>query len=116
MITPKMEEVSRLCIGQIEESSLDLEDKTQLIEQIRCSLDACNGVPEEQKIQALAENAHSTAVTLAKIMMMIKETKVDSWRDVVYRCRREIMWIAFGVCGLLIFHPEIAGLLRGLAE
>lgn len=116
MITPKMEEVSRLCIDQIEGSALDLDDKTQLIEQIRCSLDACNGVPQEQKIQALAENAHSTAIILAKIMMMLKTDKVESWRDVVARCKREIMWIAYGVCALLIFRPEIAELLRGLAN
>lgn len=118
MITPKIEETEKLMVDRIEKSDLDVDDKTQLIEQLKCSKEACNGMTQEQKIQALAENGFATSVILSKIMMMIKEQKPMTWKEVIVRCIDS--WKFVIICGmgtfLLMFHPEIAQVLSSLAH
>lgn len=118
MITPKIEETEKLMIDRIEKSDLDVDDKTQLIEQLKCSKEACNGMTPEQKIQALSENGFAVSVILSKIMMMIKEHKPMSWKEVVVRCIDS--WKFVIICGmvsiLLMFHPEIAQVIASFAH
>lgn len=118
MISPKIEEQEKLMIDRIEKSELDVDDKTQLIEQLKCSKEACNGMNPEQKIQALSENGFAVSVILSKIMMMIKERKPMTWKEVIVKVIDS--WKFVIIVGmatfLLYFHPEIANLLTSFAK
>ena len=110
MISPNIEETEKLMIDKIEKSNLDVDDKTQLIQQLKSSKEACNGYTQEQKIQALSENGFAVSVILAKIMMMLNTDKASNWKDVAIKALRS--WHLVIVIGmitfLLFFHPEIA--------
>lgn len=118
MISPKIEETSKLMIDRIEKSELDIEDKTQLIEQLKCSKEACNGYSQEEKIQALSENGFTMSVILAKIMMMLKTDRASNWKDVAVKALDS--WKLVIVIGmftfLLMFHPEIAQVIVSIAH
>lgn len=118
MISPKTEETAKLMVERIEKSNLDVDDKTQLIEQLQSSKEACNGYTQEEKIQALSENGFAVSVILAKIMMMLKQDKAATWKDVVIKAINS--WKVVIMVGmltvLLMFHPEIAQLLTSIAH
>lgn len=118
MISPNIEETEKLMIDKIEKSNLDVDDKTQLIQQLKSSKEACNGYTQEQKIQALSENGFAVSVILAKIMMMLKQEKTTSWKDVVVKAINS--WKVVIMVGmmtfLLYFHPEIAQVIASLAH
>lgn len=118
MITPKTEETAKLMVERIEKSNLDVDDKAQLIEQLESSKEACNGYSQEQKIQALSENGFAVSVILAKIMMMLKQDRAATWKDVAVKAINS--WKVVIMVGmmtvLLMFHPEIAQLLTSFAH
>lgn len=118
MISPKTEETAKLMVERIEKSNLDVDDKSQLIEQLQSSKEACNGYTQEEKIQALSENGFAVSVILAKIMMMLKQDRAATWKDVAVKALNS--WHLVIVIGmltfLLMFHPEIAQVLASLAH
>lgn len=118
MISPNIEETEKLMIDKIEKSNLDVDDKTQLIQQLKSSKEACNGYTQEQKIQALSENGFAVSVILAKIMMMLKADRTTTWKDVAIKALRS--WHLVIVIGmitfLLFFHPEIASVIASFAH
>lgn len=118
MISPKIEEQEKLMVERIEKSELDIDDKTQLIEQLKCSKEACNGMTQEEKIQALSENGFAQSVILSKIMIMLKTDRASNWKDVVVKAINS--WKVVIVLGMLFvllgFHPEIAQLLTSFAH
>ena len=57
MITPQIEEKTKLITEEIEKSNLGVEEKTQFIELINTSKATCNGMSTEEKIQGLADHA-----------------------------------------------------------
>lgn len=118
MISPKQEETVKLMVERIEKSNLDVDDKSQLIEQLESSKEACNGYTQEEKIQALSENGFAVSVILAKIMMMLKQDRATSWKDVVVKAINswKVVIIIGMVTVLLMFHPEIAQILVSLAH
>lgn len=118
MITPSIEETAKLMKDRIEKSNLDVDDKSQLIQQIECSKEACNGFTQEQKIQALSENGFAVSVILAKIMMILKQERTTSWKDVAIKALHS--WHLVIIVGmmtiLLLFHPEIASVIASFAH
>lgn len=118
MITPQIEEKSKLMIEEIEKSNLAVEEKSRFVELINTSKATCNGMTTEEKIQGLAENNFATNCILARITMMLKEPKVTTWKDVVIRLANS--WkvvIIIGILAILLgFHPEIANLLTSFAH
>ena len=118
MITQKIEEQEKLMVDRIEKSDLDIDDKSQLIEQLKCSKEACNGMTPEEKIQALSENGFAVSVILSKIMLMLKQKPPASWKDVALAAVNS--WKVVTMVGFLTFlfamRPEIAEVLKGLAK
>lgn len=113
-----MEERAKLTIAKIEKSELDLEDKTQLIEQINSSKELCNGVPQEKKVQGLSEGQFETSIILSKIMMMLKEKTPMTWKEVVVKVLDswKTVVIAGFLTALFAFRPEIAEVLKAFAH
>lgn len=110
-ITPQIEERSKLIIQDIEvNKDLGAEDKTRFVEMINSSKACCNGMTTEEKIAGLAENAFNVNCTLARLTMMIKASRVSTWKDVVAKALDS--WkivIIIGILAILLgFHPEIA--------
>ena len=118
MITPKIEETAKLMVERIEKSNLDVDDKSQLIEQIQSNKEACNGYSQEEKIQALSENGFATSVILAKIMMMLKSDHTTTWKDVIVKALNswKVVIIVGIISALLAFHPEIAQVIASFAH
>lgn len=118
MITPKIEETAKLMVDRIEKSNLDVDDKSQLIEQIQSNKEACNGYSQEEKIQALSENGFATSVILAKIMIMLKAERTNTWKDVIVKAINswKVVIIVGILAALLAFHPEIAQVIASFAH
>lgn len=118
MISPKIEETEKLMIDKIEKSNLDVDDKTQLIEQLKCSKEACNGYTQEEKIQALSENGFTMSVILAKIMIMLKTDRALTWKDVIVKALNswKVVIIVGILASLIAFRPEIAQILASFAH
>ena len=117
-ITAKIEETEKLMVDRIEKSDLDIDDKTQLIEQLKSSKEACNGLTQEEKIQSLAENGFAVSVILSKIMLMLKEKTPMTWKEVVVKVLDS--WKTVVITGFLTtlfaLRPEIAQVLAALAK
>lgn len=118
MISPKIEETEKLMVDKIEKSNLDVDDKTQLIEQLKCSKEACNGYTQEEKIQALSENGFTMSVILAKIMMMLKQERAATWKDVAIKAINswKVVIIVGFLTALFAFRPEIAQILSTIGH
>lgn len=118
MITPQIKESEKLIVNDIESSNLSSEDKERFISMIRASEDCCNGMTPEQKIQGLSENSFQVNCTLARIMMMLKENKVTTWKDVAVKALNS--WhlvVIIGIIAILLgFHPEIADIIQSFSH
>ena len=118
-ITPQIEERSKLIIQDIEvNKDLGAEDKTRFIEMINSSKACCNGMTQEEKIAGLAENAFNVNCTLARITMMIKASRVATWKDVIAKALDswKVVAIVAILAILLGFRPEIRDVLNGLIK
>lgn len=119
MITPQIEERSKLIIQDIEsDKNLAAEDKTRFVEMINSSKACCNGMTQEEKIQGLAENNFAVNCTLARITMLLKAPKSPTtWKDVVIKAINswKFVCIVAILAVLLGFHPEIAEILKTYA-
>lgn len=118
MITPQIEEKSKLITEEIEKSDLGVEEKTQFIELINTSKATCNGMSTEEKIQGLAENNFQTNCILARITMLLKEKRATTWKDVAIRALNSwhlVVMVGF-LTALFAFRPEIAEVLKAFAH
>lgn len=118
MITPQIEEKSKLIVDEIEKSNLAVEEKARFVELINTSKATCNGMTTEEKIQGLAENNFATNCILARITMLLHTDRAASWKDVVVKALNS--WHLVIVIGmftiLLMFHPEIASVISSFAK
>lgn len=118
MITPQIEEKTKLITEEIEKSDLGVEEKSQFIELIHTSKATCNGMTTEEKIQGLAENNFATNCILARITMMLKQKKVTSWKDVAIKALNSwhlVVMVGF-LTTLFALRPEIAEVLKAFAH
>lgn len=118
MITPQIEEKTKLITEEIEKSDLGVEEKTQFIELINTSKATCNGLSTEEKIQGLAENNFQTNCILARITMLLKEKRATTWKDVAIRALNSwhlVVMVGF-LTALFAFRPEIAEVLKAFAH
>lgn len=118
-ITPQIEERTKLIIQDIEvNKDLGAEDKTRFVEMINSSKACCNGMTTEEKIAGLAENAFNVNCTLARLTMMIKASRVATWKDVVVKALDswKVVVIIAIIAVLLGFHPEIRDVLNGFIK
>ena len=117
-ITPQIEEEAKLIVHDIEASNLAAEDKGRFISMIRASKACCNGMTQEEKIAGLSENAFNVNCTLARLTMMIKESRVATWKDVIAKALDswKVVAIVAILAILLGFHPEIRDVLNGLIK
>jgi hypothetical protein len=118
MITPQIEEKTKLITEEIEKSDLGVEEKTQFIELINTSKATCNGMSTEEKIQGLAENNFQTNCILARITMLLKEKRATTWKDVAIRALNSwhlVVMVGF-LTALFAFRPEIAEVLKAFAH
>ena len=118
MITPIIEEQSKLIVQDIEKSNLTAEDKGRFVSMINSSKACCNGMTQEEKVAGLAENAFAVNCTLARITMMLKEDRATTWKDVVVKAInswKTVIIVAI-IAVLLGFHPEIADVIKSFAH
>lgn len=113
MISEKNARKMELSKEELMKSSLPSQEKEDLIEALENSLEGTNGLTPEQKIQNLSESIFS----LVRLFVNARcSAGVKTWKDVLVNCKREILWALYGLFILLFFHPEIAALLKGVAE
>ena len=117
MITAEQERKCKLLCADVEKSGLTAEAKESLIEGLQSSKDACNGLSQEDKIQANAVNLFWTNSILARLYLRIFDEgkRAPSWKDVCIRCQWAIVVLGLGVFALLALRPELAGLVEALA-
>lgn len=111
MITPQIEERSKLIIQDIEvNKDLGAEDKSRFVEMINSSKACCNGMTTEGKIAGLAENAFYVNCMLARMSMTMKGLGKKSWADVAIAALNSWKLVAMiGILSfLLLFRPEIS--------
>lgn len=118
MITPQIEEKSKLMIEEIEKSNLAAEEKARFVELINTSKATCNGMTTEEKIQGLAENNLATNCILARITMMLRSERTTTWKDVIVKAMNswKVVIIVGILSALLAFHPEIAQVISSFAH
>ena len=94
-------------IKAIRDSHLDVGEQDDLIEMVCSARDGTNGLSPEEKLQANAEN-------LANLVFMFvrqnvrKPSPTTSWKDVIIKCRRELVILGLGVITLLVLRPQVA--------
>lgn len=117
MTQKKYEDLTNATIESIKEANLSSEDEAQFITLVENARIATNGLSPDEKIQTMSENQFSMVLLMVETILNFRKqtTVTPSWKDVLVRCRSEIMWILFGVMILLLFRPHIADGLTALA-
>lgn len=111
MISEKNQQKAEIAKAELLKSNLSELEKEDLADALDRSLEGTNGLTQEQKIQNLSESVFS----LVRLFVHARcSTGVKSWKDVLVICRRELMYLGFGLAALLLFRPEIAQVLGGL--
>lgn len=111
MISDKDKQKVEIAKAELLKSNLSELEKEDLADALDRSLEGTNGLTQEQKIQNLSESVFS----LVRLFVHARcSTGVKSWKDVLVICRRELMYLGFGITGLLVFRPEIAQVLSGI--
>ena len=117
MITPKIEEEAKLTIKELEAGTLPAEQKTQLVANINAAKESCNGLTQEEKLQAVAENQFYSSCILARLYNRLQKGTGRTWKDVVVEVMNS--WKTVTAIGLLVFlfciRPEVAAVLKDLA-
>lgn len=122
MITPRIEEEAKLTIKELEDGKLPSEQKGNLITNINVAKEACNGLTQEEKLQAVAENQFWFSCLLARLYNKLEKGSGRTWKDVVVESIQVLFnsWKIVVIIGFLTFlfalRPEIAEVLRGLAK
>lgn len=98
-------------IRSVQDSNASNQEKELWEGYIEESLAATNGMTESQKIQSCTENQLTLICLLAE---HLANPRPDSWKDVFIVCKRELMWLGFGITGLLAFRPQIAAVFSNI--
>ena len=94
-------------------SKLSADEKEDLADALQSSLEGTNGLTPEEKLQNVSESVF----TLMRLHVRARcASGIKSWKDVLVSCKRELLWALYGLFVLLFFHPEIAALLKGVAQ
>ena len=115
MIQEKGKRLADKAISSLQRSEVPAEESALLEGFIGDALAATNGMTPEEKLQACTEN-QLTLICLFALHLSEQNAKQRSWKDVIVRCRREILWLGLGLFFLLYFHPEIAGAFDALSK
>lgn len=108
MITEKMKQRAENTKKAVNESSVDSLMKETICENIDSSLNACNGLTMEEKIQANSENNFITSLLLSKLYVRMENNEQTTWKDTIIKCKWQIVIICLFITCLLVFRPEIA--------
>lgn len=113
MISDKNQRKYQLSKDELMSSKLSPDEKEDLADALQSSLEGTNGLTPEEKLQNVSESVF----TLMRLHVRARcASGIKSWKDVIVGCKREILWALYGLFVLLFFHPEIAALLKGVAQ
>ncbi len=94
----------------IDGSQLNADTKADLDEMLDSSLRTTNGLPPEEKLDAISDNLYQ--LTRLTCIHIAETPKTASWKDVIIKCRREITVIGLGIITLLVLRPQIADIVE----
>jgi hypothetical protein len=90
----------------IDGSQLNADTKADLDEMLDSSLRTTNGLKPEEKLDAISDNLYQ--LTRLTCIHIAETPKTASWKDVIIKCRRELVILGLGVITLLVLRPQIA--------
>lgn len=110
-ITQKMKERADAIKQMVSSSSVDPTMKEIINENVDSTLEACNGLTMEEKIQSNSENNFTMACLLSRMMVKLEEQPVDTWKSVIVKTKTQLLFVIMFICGLLAFRPELSNLI-----
>lgn len=111
MISEKNQRKLQLSKDELMSSKLSPDEKEDLADALESCLEGTNGLTPDEKLQNVSESVF----TLMRLHVRARcASGIKSWKDVLVICRRELMYLGFGLTALLLFRPEIAQVLGGL--
>lgn len=122
MITPRIEEEAKLTIKELEDGKLSSEQKGNLITNINVAKEACNGLTQEEKLQAVAENQFWFSCLLARLYNKLEKGSGRTWKDTIVECVQVIFssWKLVVIIGFLAalfaYRPEVAQVIASFAK
>ena len=105
-VSEKIRNRAETAIQAIRRSRLSAGDQDDLIEIVCDARDSTNDLSDAEKLQSNANNIF--ALVFLFVRAATARQDVESWKQVVIECRREIALIALGVITLLVLRPQIA--------
>ena len=90
----------------IDASQLNADTKADLDEMLDSSLRTTNGLKPEEKLDAIADNLYQ--LTRLTCIHIAEAPRTASWKDVIIKCRRELVILGLGIITLLVLRPQIA--------
>ena len=122
MITPRIEEEAKLTIKELEDGKLPSEQKGNLITNINVAKEACNGLTQEEKLQAVAENQFWFSCLLARLYNKLEKGSGRTWKDTIVECFQIVFnsWKIVVIVGFLAtlfaLRPEVAQVIASFAK
>ena len=116
MISDKLRKQKERREAMISASIIPQEEKDVLIDLLNTSLEGTNGLSDKEKLQNISETNFGLVCLFCSHLVEQGTESAKSWKTVLLKCKREIMWVLFAFFGLLFFHPEIAELLKGITH
>lgn len=104
-----------LAIQAVEGSSLPEHLKEDLVDALASSLEATNGMSQDEKLQATTENIFSLTRLIA-VSMATMSTRAASWREVAIAYKWALVIMFSVLCTVLLLRPELAGLVESLSH
>lgn len=113
MTQEKFKQRAEAAVNRIKSAQIDADLQDSLVELVEDARIATNGLTQEEKIQAMSENQFAMAVLLVQnCIACMQERKNEetstSWKDLLYKCKKEIMYGFISVIALIAFRPSIA--------
>lgn len=94
----------------IDRSQLNADTKADLDEMLDSSLRTTNGLKPEEKLDAMSDNLYQ--LTRITCIHIAEAPRMTSWKDVIIKCRRELVILGLGVITLLVLRPQIADVVK----
>ena len=117
MVDPARQKLTDLLVKEIDESKLTSDEKMSLSSGLTSSLEATNGLTQEEKLQAVSVNCFWLSATVARLYLLFRKAKPPmGWKDVIVECKWQLTILGLGFFFLLKYHPELSGVLTGLAK
>ena len=113
----KYKQRSTAAVERIKASGLEPDLQDLLVELVENARIATNGLSPEEKIQTMSENQFSMAVLLAQSIIATLSSQrgggggsegAASWREVVVKCRRELLAAVLWALLVLLFRPQLS--------